>query len=393
MQDEIEMNTSIYNGEFINGSPEQEEAKRAARRERRANLPKFRLAEGERFYIPREKVIEAQRAYFLMLDEMKKGTVNADEEMRSFMESVLFESYKGEIYKLQEDYSIEGIHNDYVHAIKKGMTTPAMERSGLFRRRKPNYALRLCQKEAELEREMENAKHREDIARQEIFLYGEEVDTFEAVFDELKSTTLEGARKKGSEALVAALIGIQDAYEQCSIKMLVKMIDVLEVYISEYVRGRKRRKTAYGLTERLVECGKSEIEGRKARTSDITILRLISEILKHKRGVPELTAPQPEAGEAKAPWSICNMDLQVPEAYESQNASMYFVPPDEVRQHFASGQSETFEEIEGESGAELNELYEIEDEFYDDDDEEPEENEAVQNELEQQDGDEDEEED
>lgn len=375
MPDEINMNTSIYNGEPINGSPEQEEAKRAARRERLANLPKFRLAKGERFYIPRDKLKETHRAYFAMFDEMKKGTVNVEEETRSLMGSVIFEAYKGEIYKLQEDYSIEGIHNDYVHAIKKSMTTPGRERKGLFRRRKPNYALRLCQKEAELETERENATHREDIARQEIFLYSEEFNTFEAVFDELKSTTSESVRKKGSERLVAAFIGIQDAYKQCSIKMLVKMIGALKVYISEYVRGRKRRKTAYELTERLVECGKSEIEVRKARTSDINVLRLISEILKRRRGVPELTAPQFETDEeAKAPWSICNMDGQAPECCESQNAGMFFVPQDEVRQHFASDSTETFEETGDAGGAELDELYELESENYDDEDEEPDEN-------------------
>ncbi len=387
MPDEINMNTSIYNGEFISGSPEQEEAKRAAQRERRAILPKFELAEGERFYIPREKIVETQRAYFLMFDEMKHGTVNVDEEIRSFMESVIFEAYKGEIYKLQDDYSIEGIHKDCVHALKKGMTTPGFERKGLLRRKKPNYALRLCQKEAELETERENATHREDIARQEIFLYGEEVDTFEAVFDDLKSITLESVRKKGSEELVAALTGIQDAYEQCSIKMLVKMIEVLEVYISEYVRGRKRRKTAYELTERLIECGKCEIEERRARTSDITVLRLISEILKPKRGAGELPAPRSDTNEeAKATWSICNIDVQVPECNESQNAGMFFVPQTEERQP-----TETFEEIEDEDGAELDELYELESEFYDD--EESGEKGAEPDEFERQDGDDDEAED
>lgn len=253
------------------------------------------------------------------------------------------------------------------------------------------HILRLCQKEAELETERENATHREDIARQEIFLYGEEVDTFEAVFDDLKSTTLESVRKKGSEALVAALTGIQDAYDQCSIKMLLKMIDILKVYISEFVRGRKRRRTAYELTERLIECGKCEIEARKSRKSDITVLRLISEILKRKLGVPELTAPLIEENAEKTMWSICNMEGQRHEYSESQNAGMFFVPQNEERQHFANEPTETFEEIEGEDGAELDELYELESEFYDD--EESGENGAELDEFEQQDGDDDEAED
>ncbi|MDE5722187.1 MAG: hypothetical protein K2I30_05565 [Clostridia bacterium] len=378
--------TSIYNGEPA-GTPQQEAAKLAIQRERRANLPKFELAEGERFYIPREKLIETYRAYYEMLDDMNNGTVNAGEEMRSLMESVLYESYKSEITELQKRYSISGRQSDYVHIINEHEMTPdyVVERrgKGLFKRKitTPNTAMLLCMKEAELERETEYAVRRENIARLELFLYGdaeEYIETFEEIYEVLKATTLNSVRKKKAEILKSALKNIQTTYERKDFKTLFKLKDELVETVSTSVRGKKCRNAAYELTERLIECCRREIEDRKARTSDITVLRLISEILKCKRGVPELAAPQLEADmEENAPWAICNMDVQAPECYESTNAEELFVPP---------------EEIEDEDGAELNELYELESEDYDKD-EEPEDDGTELDELEQQDSDDDEEED
>ncbi len=333
---------AIYNGEPA-GTPQQEAAKLAMQRERRANLPKFKLAEGERLYIPRDKLIETNRAYFKMFDEMKAGTVNAAEEAKSFMESVLFEAYRGEINKLQEDYSVSEIHNDCVHEIKKELMAPGYVRKGIFRRRKPNYALRLCQKEAELESEVGNAVYRENIAKQEVFLYG----AFDAIFEELEDVILTCVRRKNRGEFKAFLEGIQDAYNQRDFEMLENLIKALEVYVCEMVRWKRRRAEIFGLIDRLKENCKREqdreIEERKARTSDITVLRFIAEILKGKRGVPELPPPQPEQPQEQAPE-----DYPIPECYDSQSSEEYFVSDDMLDDLY---------------GAELDALYELEDEL------------------------------
>lgn len=341
--DEINI-AALYNGEPA-GTPQQEAAKLAMQRERRANLPKFKLAPGERFYIPREKLIETQKAYYQILDDQRKGTVNASEDMRSYMESVLFEAYCGEIEKLQEEYSIDGLHKDYIHAIKKDMMTPCLERKGFFRRKKPNYALKLCQKEAALESEVDNSTYRETIARQEIVLYG----AFEAVFEELEETTLASVRKKKRYEINAILQGIQDAYEQRNFEQLSECISALEIFVPQAVLWKKRRAEIYEHIGRLIDCcvreQKHEIEERKARTSDITVLRYIAEILKCKRGVPELPAPQPEAPEEP-----------VPPDYDSQSSEGYFVSPEEADELEAAMLDALYSN-------ELDELYELEDEF------------------------------
>lgn len=351
--DEVNI-AAIFNGE-PSGTPEQEAAKLAMQRERRANLPKLQLAEGERLYIPREKLVETHRAYYSIFDEQQKGTLNASEEIKSYMDSVIFESYRSEIDKMQSDYSDEGLREDYVHAIKKQMTTPDYERRGLFRRKRPNYAMILCQKKAELESDIHQSKIREDIDKQERFLYG----AFEAVFDELEEITYMSARRKKRGELETILDAIQDAHKQCNFETLEKLIGELDDSIRESVRWKKRRIEVWGLIGRLTECCEREIkcdkEKRKARVSDKTVLRLIAEILKGKRGVPELPAPQPEATERPVPE-----DYPVPDSCDSQSVEEYFVSPDEAEEI----ESDMFGEL---YGAELDELYELEDEAADGD--------------------------
>jgi len=351
--DEVNI-AAIYNGEPA-GTPEQEAAKLAMQRERRANLPKLELAEGERLYIPREKLIETHRAYYSIFDEQQKGTLNASEEVKSYMDSVIFEAYRSEIAKLQSDYSDEGMREDYVHKIKTQMTTPDYERRGLLRRKKPNYAWILCQKQAELERDIEHAKIRDKIDNQERFLYG----AFEAVFDELEEAAYMSVHRKRRGELETILDAIRGAHAQCNFEMLEKLIDELGYLISESVRWKKRRMEVWKLIGKLTECCerevKREIEKRKVRISDKMVLCLIAEILKRKHGVPELSAPQPEATEKPVPE-----DFPAPDICDSQSNEEYIVSPDEADEL----ESDMFDEI---YGAELDELYELEDEASDED--------------------------
>ena len=182
---------------------------------------------------------------------------------------------------------------------------------------------------------------------------------FEAVFDELEEITYMSARRKKRGELETILDAIQDAHKQCNFETLEKLIGELDDSIRESVRWKKRRIEVWGLIGRLTECCEREIkcdkEKRKARVSDKTVLRLIAEILKGKRGVPELPAPQPEATERPVPE-----DYPVPDSCDSQSVEEYFVSPDEAEEI----ESDMFGEL---YGAELDELYELEDEAADGD--------------------------
>ena len=156
-----ELNNSIYDGEPVSDNPEQEESERREQRERQAQLPKFVLPEGAEFYIKREQIDALNRAYFDMLEDMRKGFAITNETLRSYMESVVFESYKNDVKKMQQAGEIAGEHKAEVYTLKKQMLTPEYERYG-FRRRKirPNYQMRLCMQEAKLEAEVESAAYR-----------------------------------------------------------------------------------------------------------------------------------------------------------------------------------------------------------------------------------------
>lgn len=172
MQDNTE-NLSIYGGVPLQ-TPEQEAAREARQREWRSRLPKFRLAEGEEFDIPREKLLELTGTYLDQLNNFQSGFMHASEEMRSFMESLFFEAFKSEVYALQRDGAIEGTHKREIYQQTKQLLNPGWIKRWRFSRKvKPNYAMKLCMREAQLEVENKLSEYREDIAKQEKILYGE----------------------------------------------------------------------------------------------------------------------------------------------------------------------------------------------------------------------------
>ena len=199
---------SIYSGDPANESPEQQIAKAKQQRAIQARLPKFELAEGERFYVPREKIVELNQIYFEMLDDMSAGFKLANQNMRSFMESVVFESYKNEIESLQCEHSIEGKHKDEVYLYTKFYLQPEDEKRWIFGKKKPNYVKQLLLRMANIEAQRRLGKYRSDIAEQEEFIYGapeepEELkELFNLIVDEISPLRKKRFIKKHGENLM-----------------------------------------------------------------------------------------------------------------------------------------------------------------------------------------------
>lgn len=199
---------SIYSGDPANESPEQQIAKAKQQRDIQARLPKFELAEGERFYVSREKIVELNQIYFEMLDDMSAGFKLANQNMRSFMESVVFESYKNEIESLQCEHSIEGKHKDEVYLYTKFYLQPEDEKRWIFGKKKPNYVKQLLLRMANIEAQRRLGKYRSDIAEQEEFIYGapeapEELkELFNLIVDEISPLRKKRFIKKHGENLM-----------------------------------------------------------------------------------------------------------------------------------------------------------------------------------------------
>jgi len=168
-------NMSIYNGESVSNNPAEEAQKREEQRARQAKLPKFELADGEDFYIPLDKIKELSDEYLTMLKEMRGGLITANENLRSYMESVLFVSFKSTIEKIQRDGELTGVYEKTVHNEKKKLLTPGYEAYGWRKRKiRANSIMRLCKKQASIEAEMEQSAILEEINRQQGFIDSEE---------------------------------------------------------------------------------------------------------------------------------------------------------------------------------------------------------------------------
>lgn len=184
--DEYKPNNSIYDGIPVS-SPEVEAFKRAERFARQAKLPKFKLEEGEEFYISRDKVQELNREYFLILDELKRGFSGISfEDLESYMRSVVQASYEGEVAKLQRDGAENAVSKNVIRNIKNELLTPDYVRVRRFSRRvRPNAPMQLCIEQARIEAEIEQSAFREEIAKQKEFIFGAEPEEPYEAADEL----------------------------------------------------------------------------------------------------------------------------------------------------------------------------------------------------------------
>lgn len=215
-QNNLNVNSiQVYSGDPANGSPEQHAELAAKQKAIQARLPKFRLEEGEEFHISESELMAINEDYFQMLDSMKEGFNITGQEMRSYMESVIFASYRSKIEKIQREAEEKSYRDRYVHTLTSEKLEPGYEHRR-FRRKRPNYPLQLCMEESEIEALIELAKISDDIARQKEFVYGGS-DRAEEVTDLILSSIPRYRRKrfkKKNEDLlrqISALVGVRNA--------------------------------------------------------------------------------------------------------------------------------------------------------------------------------------
>lgn len=89
------------------GAGEQSEEQISIVKNDKDKLPKLELKDGEALCLSREEISEIHDSYFSILLDMKEGESITPEEMRSYMESVVFSSYKSEIARRQNKNYLE----------------------------------------------------------------------------------------------------------------------------------------------------------------------------------------------------------------------------------------------------------------------------------------------
>ena len=89
------------------GAGEQSEEQISIIKNGKDSLPKLELKDGEALCLSREEISEIHDSYFSILSDMKEGESIMPEEMRSYMESVVFSSYKSEIARRQNKNYLE----------------------------------------------------------------------------------------------------------------------------------------------------------------------------------------------------------------------------------------------------------------------------------------------
>lgn len=89
------------------GAGEQSEEQISIVKNDKDKLPKLELKDGEALCLSREEISEIHDSYFSILSDMKEGESITPEEMRSYMESVVFSSYKSEIARRQNKNYLE----------------------------------------------------------------------------------------------------------------------------------------------------------------------------------------------------------------------------------------------------------------------------------------------
>lgn len=181
-ENEYKPNTSIYNGTPV-GSPEQEAEKRAERLARQAMLPKLKLDKGEEFCIDRETIKNLNKDYFTMLNDMHRGFNIAPEELRSYMNSVVVESYKSDIAKLQREGLEKAKTQETIQKYKSRALEPGYEKDHWWQRRShPNEALEQLIKLGNIEAAIEFAARAAEIERQKEFIEDNEPSAEENFF-------------------------------------------------------------------------------------------------------------------------------------------------------------------------------------------------------------------
>lgn len=92
-------------------------------------LPKLELKDGEALCISREEISEIHDSYLSLLSDMKEGESVTPAEMRSYMESVVFCSYKSEIARRQNKNYLEYYTEEQRTSTLREILTPSTWRN------------------------------------------------------------------------------------------------------------------------------------------------------------------------------------------------------------------------------------------------------------------------
>ncbi len=191
--------------------PTNETEEQINRRKARDKLPKFILGRHENFNIGRREITELNDSYHQMLQDMEAGGV-IFEELRSYMESVIFVSYVSEIEKRQrENYLDCEVERERVEMLNS-ILTPRRWRNifTLFRRKRNQAAILLDELVSRQAREYCYKKESElPISEEE---YESEADPYTLQLEELRSF-LPRMRKKRREVIEAIISNLSTVFD------------------------------------------------------------------------------------------------------------------------------------------------------------------------------------
>lgn len=263
----------------------------SVQRKRRDILPKFTLGENEGFYISRDEITELNDSYNQILSDMQESPAN--EELRSYMESVIFASYVSEIEKKQMKNLLE---SEVEHARITGLNsvlTPKWRRSifTLFRLKRNQAAILLD--------ELINRQARSYYYKKESELPISEEET-EAELDpyvvqiETLRAYLPRMRKKKRAILEEIIAGLAASYESKEVKLQRISAELQEEKEKVEELTAEAKKEA---VQRLVYCLNAVKETKKPADWEILKLREQLEEAKKAEETPVEDEQKEENGE------------------------------------------------------------------------------------------------
>lgn len=255
----------------------------------KAKLPKFVVPKKERLYLSYDEVTELNNKFYDLVGNLKEGGANAPAELRSVMESVIYESYLEEITQRRAKNRLEcEIESERIESLN-AILTPRTRRKWIFWKKRNEAKMlfdELVTRQA--------AAHLQNKA-DELPSYPGEVDDvelqpFEVVLATLKER-LPRMRKK-RRASVTELIE-QLAYGYNS------KVDEFKRLVAEF---NEAKKTAADMEERALNAEE-----------------LLEEFLKESTPAPEEEAEQPEEKQEEAEGPAENTPQEVPTEEEAES--------------------------------------------------------------------------
>ncbi len=179
-------------------------------RKSRDKLPKFVLGRHEGFNISRKEITELNDSYHQMLQDLDADDKAIPQELRSYMESVIFVSYVSEIEKRQrENYLDCEVERERI-AMLSGICTPRRWRSifSLFRLKRNQSAILLDELVGRQARAYYNKKESELPISEEGYETEEEPYTVQLETLRAYLPRMRKSRRKVIETIISSLLSI-----------------------------------------------------------------------------------------------------------------------------------------------------------------------------------------